>query len=99
MDEQSLEDMVRRCREELEEAETRQWVPAPHWFERVAILCRRAKDYPREVLTCEAYIAAVERFYAVHGTVSMADVRAGPTYQAIVRRLDKARQLGATAQK
>ncbi|WP_183025450.1 hypothetical protein [Variovorax sp. UMC13] len=65
----------------------------------MAILLRRAKDYRREVLTCEAYIAAVERFYAVHGTVSMADVRAGPTYQAIVKRLVKARALSGQARK
>lgn len=99
MGEHSLEDMVRRCREELAEAEARQWVPAPHWFERLAILLRRAKDYRREVLACEAYISAVERFYSVHGTADIADVRAGPTYQAIVRRLDRAWQLEATAQK
>jgi hypothetical protein len=68
-------------------------VPAPYYFERVGILSRKEKNYQQEVGYCESYINAVEGFYKKYGTKGMADVRKGPRYQAIVKRLPKAKEL------
>ena len=45
-------------------------VPAPYYFERVAILSRKEKDYQQEVAYCEKYIVLVEDFYKEYGTTA-----------------------------
>ena len=72
-------------------------VAAPYYFERVAILSRKEKNYEQEVAYCERYIAAVETCYRINGTKGIADVRKGPTFQAIAKRLPKAKELLARA--
>lgn len=88
-----LEDMKRCCRAELKTMDKAGIVPAPYYFERVAILSRKVKDYQQEIFYCEQYIEKVELFYSKNGTKEIADVRKGPTYKAIVKRLPKAKIL------
>jgi len=68
-------------------------VPAPYYFERVAILSRKEKNYEQEVTYSEKYIEAVETYYQKNGTDGIADVRKGPRFQAIVKRLPRAKEL------
>lgn len=70
---------------------------APFYFERVAILLRKAKDYEGEISVCEGYIEAVNAFYATQVPASAEDVRLGPRYAAIQHRLGKARTLARRA--
>jgi len=51
-----LEDMKRCCNAELETMDKVGLVPAPYYFERVAILSRKKKDYQKEMFYCELYI-------------------------------------------
>ena len=85
--------MKKCCDAELKTMEKAGLVPAPYYFERVAILSRKDKNYQQEVDYCESYIYAVERFYKKHGTKGRADVRKGPRYRTILKRLPKAKEL------
>ena len=88
-----IEYMKKCCDAELKTMEKADLVPAPYYFERVAILSRKEANYQQEVDYCENYVNAVERFYKKHGTKGEADVRKGPRYQAIVKRFPKAKEL------
>lgn len=90
-----VEVMKRCCDAELKAMDKAGLVPAPYYFERVAILSRKEKDYKQEIFYCEQYIEKVEVFYSKNGTEGIADVRKGPRYQAIVKRLPKAKELYA----
>lgn len=90
-----IEAMKHCCDAELNTMNKAGVVPAPYYFERVAILSRKLKNYEQEVFYCELYIENVEAFYAKNGTKGMIDVRKGPRYQSIVKRLPKARELYA----
>ncbi len=68
-------------------------VPAPYYIERVAILSRKEKNYEQEVAYCEKYIEIIKVFYEKNSTEDFADVRQGPRYNAIVKRLPKAKEL------
>ena len=59
----NIEYMKKCCEAELKTREKAGLVPAPYYFERVAILSRKEKDYQQEVAYCEKYIALVEDFY------------------------------------
>ena len=88
-----IEIMKECCFAELKTMEVAGLVPAPYYFERVAILSRKEKLYEQEIFFCEQYIEKVEDFYKKHGTKGYADVRKGPRYKAIVQRLPKAKEL------
>jgi hypothetical protein len=88
-----LELMKRCCREELKTAAANGWAPAPFYFERVAILSRKAKNFAQEVEFCGIYLAAVEEFYKKGGVRRDRGVAMGPTHTAIQSRVVKARQL------
>lgn len=90
-----IEVMKRCCDAELKTMKKTGLVPAPYYFERVAILSRKEKNYKQEIFYCEQYIEKVEAFYSKYGTKGIADVRKGPRYQAIVKRLPKAKELYA----
>lgn len=90
-----IEAMKRCCDAELNTMDKAGMVPAPYYFERVAILSRKEKNFEQEIFYCAQYIEKVEDFYLKNGTAGIADVRKGPTYQAIVKRLQKARELYA----
>lgn len=59
-----LELMKQRCEYELASMRKNGEVAAPYFFERVAILSRKLKNYEQEVLYCEMYISELDRFYA-----------------------------------
>lgn len=88
-----IEAMKRCCDAELKTMDKAGLVPAPYYFERVAILSRKEKNYKQEIFYCEQYIEKVEAFYSKNGAEGVADVRKGPRYQAIVKRLPKAKEL------
>ncbi len=88
-----IEYMKKCCDAELKTMGKTGLVPAPYYFERIAILSRKDKNYRQEVSYCESYINAVEGFYKKYEIDDMADVRKGPRYQAIVKRLPKAKEL------
>ncbi len=85
--------MKKCCDAELKTMDKAGLVPAPYYFERVAILSRKEKNYKQEVIYCGKYIETVERFYKKNGTEGIADVRKGPRFKAIVKRLPKAKEL------
>ena len=93
-----IEYMKRCCNAELKTMETVGLVAAPYYFERVAILSRKAKNYRQELHYCETYIRLVENYYAKHGAEGIADVRKGSTFQALVARISKARELLAKSE-
>jgi len=71
-------------------------VAAPYYFERVAILYRKQKKYALEINICEKYIGIVNSYYRkIKDLTTVADIRKGPRYQAIVKRLPKAKELMA----
>jgi hypothetical protein len=93
-----IECMKKCCEAELKTMEAAGIVPAPFYFERVAILSRKQKNYIQEIEYCELYINTVKSFYKVVDQVHHADVRKGPRYKAIVERLSKAKELHASNQ-
>lgn len=88
-----LEAMRKCCQAELKTMNKAGAVPAPFYFERVAILSRKNKNYQQEVDYCETYLKVVNEFYRENGTKGVADVRKGPRYKAIKKRLPKAKKL------
>lgn len=88
-----LDAMKKCCDAELNTMEGTGFVAAPYYFERVAILSRKAKLYEQEVNYCKLYIDSIKAFYKKHGTKNCTDVRKGPRYKAIVKRLPKAKEL------
>ena len=88
-----LEAMLRCCDAELETMGKTGFVAAPFYFERAAILLRKAKRYKEEVEICSRYLAAVNKHYRSPSNQELCDVRKGPRFQAIKARLVKARVL------
>jgi hypothetical protein len=88
-----IEIMKKCCDAELETMEKAGIVPAPYYFERVAILSRKEKNYKQEIMYCERYINAVENYYQKNLTEHFADVRQGSRYKSILNRLIKAKEL------
>src|SRR5437763_9326444 len=54
-----IEMMKRCCTAEMETYAKTGLVPAPYYFERVAVLARKLKCYDQEIAYCETYIRAV----------------------------------------
>lgn len=90
-----IETMKQCCDAEIKTMNKTGLAPAPYYFERVAILSRKAKNYQQEIFYCQQYIEKVEALYSKSHTQGMADVRKGPRYKAIVKRLEKAKELYA----
>jgi len=92
-----IEVMEKCCDAELATYEKIGLVPAPYYFERVAILARKLKNFEQKVAYCEKYIAVVEDYYRKNNTPDIEGVKMGPRYQAIVKRLPRARLLAEKA--
>lgn len=93
--EDDLEAMKYCCAAEFKTMEKAGLVPAPYYFERVATLSRKHKNYQQEIYYCEQYIEKVESRYANNETEGGVDVRKGPRFKAIVKWLPKAKELYA----
>ncbi|MEQ8288727.1 MAG: hypothetical protein RIB78_03275 [Gammaproteobacteria bacterium] len=85
--------MKQCCMAELRTMEDTGLVPTPYYFERVAILSKKDKNYAQEVYYCGQYVEKIEAYYSKYGIDRVADIRKGPRYKAIVKRLEKAREL------
>ena len=88
-----IEVMKKCCDAEIKTMEKANIVPAPYYFERVAILSRKEKKYQQEIDYCEMYLKIIDEFYRRPGAEEFADARKGPTYQSIKKRLSKAKEL------
>lgn len=73
---------------------------APFYFERLAILCRRAKDYSGEVSICEQWKTIISDYKSQLIVLDgrAAQVHEGGRSEAIISRLKKARELSVRAQ-
>lgn len=88
-----IEVMKKCCEIELATYQKVGLVPAPYYFERVAILARKIKNFQEEISYCEKYIAVVADYYRKNNIPENQGVKIGPRYKAIVGRLPKARLL------
>ncbi len=86
--------MYKCCESEIEKYSITGLAPAPYYFERVAILARKAKNYDLEIRICEQYIELMNQVY---GTKRIG-IKAGPRFAAIESRIPKAKQLKKKAQ-
>lgn len=59
-----IEYMKKCCDAELKTMEATGLVASPYYFERVAILSRKKKDFRQEIQYCETYIRLIEDYYA-----------------------------------
>lgn len=84
-----LKVMLKCCESELKKFEITNLAPAPYYFERVAILARKAKDYDLEIQICERYIEVMD---AIYGDKRIG-IKAGPRFSYIEKRLFQAKQL------
>lgn len=84
-----LEIMLKCCESELNKFKLTNQAPAPYYFERVAILARKAKNYGLEVSICERYIAVMDEIYGNQRI----GIKAGPRFASIEKRLSKAKAL------
>ncbi|PHQ56197.1 MAG: hypothetical protein COA30_05110 [Sulfurimonas sp.] len=91
----NLEIMKKCCEAEIKTLEIAGIVPAPYYFERVAIILRKEKNYKQEIEYCSSYISIINKYYSNIHNSNIADVRKGPRYQSIVKRLKKAKTLEA----
>lgn len=89
----NIEAMQKCCEAEIRTMAVTDLIAAPYYFERVAILARKQKNHALEVRICEEYISSIDTYYKKMKGESVADVRKGPRYQAIVKRLPKAKEL------
>lgn len=91
-------DMMLKCCQSEENVywaqQGRKIAPAPFYFERVAILCKKAKDYSGEVAICERWIAMEEDFMACSSATGLPSINlsASPRAHRIRSRLNKAIQ-------
>ncbi|MDS6675157.1 hypothetical protein [Enterobacter hormaechei] len=88
-----LHTMMRCCDSELKKMDLVGLVAAPFYFERVAILARKDKNYSLEIEIIERYISSIGKFYNENGLQLGEGVMAGPRYKAIEGRLSKAHEL------
>lgn len=88
-----LSTMIKCCDAELATYRKTGMVPAPFYFERVAILYRKQKNYSQELKYCEGYIDVVEEYYNKNNLSQNEGVKMGPRYKAIVKRLSKTKEL------
>ena len=93
--------MVKCCEAEIAAFDATGLAPAPYYFERVAILARKQKDYLLEIEYCEKYINLIQRWKANPESKKQANIEKSPRYKAICKRLPKAkilyeRSLGGT---
>lgn len=81
-----LEVMLKCCDAELKTMKVAKVVAAPFYFERAAILLRKAKRYDEEIEICQRYVRAVETHYSSVAEAYEADVRNGPGFRSIQAR-------------
>ena len=86
-----LPKMLECCQAELRTMEQAGQIPAPFYFERAAILLRKAKEYESEVKLIELYLSAIDAWNQVNGNSRPAG--GGARHEKILQRYEKAKQL------
>lgn len=86
-----LPKMLECCQAELRTMEQAGQIPAPFYFERAAILLRKAKEYESEVKLIELYLSATDAWNQVNGNSRPAG--GGARHEKILQRYEKAKQL------
>ena len=59
-----IDTVVEYCREEIQKSADTGIMPAPKYFEQVAVLSRKEKNYENEIAICDMYIKLVKKFAA-----------------------------------
>lgn len=91
-DDHDIHVMVERCCDEIQAFEDEGIMPSPKYFEQVAILSRKEKNYENEVTICELYIDLVNQ-YAAKNKITNAEmsVKLLPKCAPFVKRVNNAR--------
>ncbi len=63
-DETDINTVVEYCREEIQKSVDTGIMPAPKYFEQVAVLSRKEKNYENEIAICDMYIKLVKKYAA-----------------------------------
>ena len=92
-----LPKMLDCCQAELRTMEQAGQIPAPFYFERAAILLRKAKEYKSEVKLIELYLSAIDAWNQVNGNCRPAG--GGARHDKILQRYEKAKQLSSKNKK
>jgi len=92
-----LPKMLDCCQAELRTMEQAGQIPAPFYFERAAILLRKAKEYKSEVKLIELYLSAIDAWNQVNGSTKPA--AGGARHDKILQRYEKAKQLSSKNKK
>ena len=91
-----LQEMVRRCREDIQASEDSGIMPSPKYFEQVAILSRKEKNYQNEIAICEMYIELINQYAAKNNiTETEATYQVRPKCAPFVKRLQNAKTFSA----
>ncbi len=57
-----MKTVVDSCREEIQKSVDTGIMPAPKYFEQVAVLSRKEKNYENEIAICDMYIKLVKKY-------------------------------------
>lgn len=91
-DKHKIHQMVKCCREEIQNSEDSGIMPAPKYFEQVAILSRMDKRYDNEIAICEMYIELLSQ-YAARNNLTEAEVstQLAPVCVPLLKRIHNAK--------
>ena len=63
-DRADIKTVVDSCRDEIQKSVDTGIMPAPKYFEQVAVLSRKEKNYENEIAICDMYIRLVKKYAA-----------------------------------
>ncbi len=88
----NIHEMVKQCRKEIQKSEDSGIMPAPNYFEKVAILSRTEQRYENEIAICEMYIDLVNQ-YATDNQLTDAEMSSKllPKCAPFVKRIHNAK--------
>ena len=61
-DKDNIKTVVDCCRDEIQKSVDTWIMPAPKYFEQVAVLSRKEKNYQNEIAICDMYIKLVKKY-------------------------------------
>ncbi len=66
IDDTDIKEVVNCCRDEIQKSVDTGIMPAPKYFEQVAVLSRKEKNYENEIAMCDMYIKLVKKYASEH---------------------------------
>ncbi|MGH1537467.1 MAG: hypothetical protein ACRBDX_05405 [Gammaproteobacteria bacterium] len=66
IDDTDIKEVVNCCRDEIQKSVDTGIMPAPKYFEQVAVLSRKEKNYENEIAICDMYIKLVKKYASEH---------------------------------